>query len=156
MKPPRIHTDTPSSGYPSGALVEAELTNAIIGAFFDVYNELGHGFLESVYRKALQLELRSRGPAISPRSGDRGFYCTDPVGFFRADPLVERRVIVEVKAINALAEPAHKQLLNYLRATSIEVRLLLNFGPKPTFKRVVLTKPHSARRGRIPTFNPPR
>ena len=56
------------------------------------------------------------------------FYRTDPVGFFRADLIVERRVIVEVKAIHALAEPAHKQLLNYLRATSIEMGLLLNFG----------------------------
>src|SRR5262249_37759272 len=121
-------------------LTEAALTSAIIGAFYDVYNELGFGFSESVYVRALQVELKMRGIRSQREAPVEVVYRDEDVGFFRIDLLVDRRVIVEVKTISALAEPERKQVLNYLRATKTEVGLLLNFGPKARFMRLVFSK----------------
>jgi GxxExxY protein len=114
-----------------------ELTYKIIGVFFDVYNEMGHGFLESVYQKSLGLAfnvagLDARWPVAIPVS-----FRGHEVGHFEGDMLVEKSVLLELKAVRALDSSHHAQLLNYLRATEIEVGLLLNFGVKPEFKRLL-------------------
>ena len=114
----------------------AVLTQQIIGVFFDVYNELGYGFLESVYQRSLALALESAGLAVQGRVDIPVWFRGNRVGRFEGDLLVERSVLLELKATRAL-DPSHQaQLLNYLRATEIEVGLLLNFGPKPEFRRL--------------------
>ena len=115
----------------------SELTEAIIGTFYEVYNELGHGFLESVYENSMLIALRSKGFEALQQIAVPVHFRGILVGDFEADILVNRLVFLELKAVRAI-DPAHiAQLLNYLRATEIEVGLLLNFGPKPEFKRVV-------------------
>ena len=112
------------------------LTRNIIGVFYDVYNELGAGFLESVYQKSLALALESAGFKVCSRVDIPVWFRGQQVGQFEADLLVENCVLLELKAARAL-DPAHEaQLLNYLRATNIEVGLLLNFGPRPVIKRL--------------------
>ncbi len=114
----------------------SNVTEAIIGTFYEVYNELGHGFLESVYENALALALRERGLKLEQQVATTVFFRGRQVGHFYADLVVEGCVILELKAAKAM-EPAHfAQLMNYLKATEIEVGLLLNFGPKPEFKRL--------------------
>jgi GxxExxY protein len=145
MKPPRIHADTTSTETADAPLIDRELTEAIIGAFFEVCNELGYGFLESVYRRALLIALTARGLESESEAPIEVRFRGQPVGHFRADFVVAGRVIVEVKSIHALAEPEKKQLMNYLRATTSEVGLLLNFGPRPTFMRVVSSATYKRR-----------
>jgi GxxExxY protein len=112
-------------------------TDAILGAFYEVYNELGAGFLESVYEAAMAIVLSQMRIDVQ-RQAQVGVRFRDTViGSFRIDLLVGSRVAVEVKAAKTL-DPAHEaQLLNYLRATDLEVGLLLNFGARPEFKRLV-------------------
>ena len=114
----------------------SELTQTIIGVYYDVYNELGAGFLESVYQKSLALALESAGLAVCSRIDIPVWFRGQRVGQFEGDLLVEKCVLLELKAARALGSVHQAQLLNYLRATEIEVGLLLNFGPKPEFKRV--------------------
>jgi GxxExxY protein len=116
-------------------LIERELTKEIIGAFYACYNELGFGFLESVYRHALATELRARQLHASEEHPVRVLYRGVEVGFFRVDLLVNDRVIVEVKSTSVLGPTDKRQLLNYLRATRLEVGLLMHFGPEPRFYR---------------------
>jgi GxxExxY protein len=113
-----------------------ELTQKIIGVYYDVYNELGTGFLESVYQKSLALALESAGLSVCSRIDIPVWFRGHQVGQFEADLLVEKCVLLELKAARILGSAHQPQLLNYLRATNIEVGLLLNFGPKPEFKRV--------------------
>jgi len=118
----------------------AVLTQKIIGVFYEVYNELGTGFLESVYQKSLALALESAGLRVHSRI-DIPVWCRKhQVGHFEGDMLVENCVLLELKATRALDSTHQAQLLNYLRATEIEVGLLLNFGPKPEFKRMAFDK----------------
>ena len=114
----------------------AVLTQQIIGVFFDVYNELGTGFLESVYHKSLALALESAGLTVHSRVDIPVWFRGHQVGHFEGDLLVEKCVLLELKAARALDSSHQAQLLNYLRATGIEVGLLLNFGPKPEFRRL--------------------
>jgi|SRR6185369_3596402 len=114
----------------------AVLTQQIIGVFFDVYNELGTGFLESVYHKSLALALESAGLKVHSRVDIPVWFRGHQVGHFEGDLLVEKCVLLELKAARALDSAHQAQLLNYLRATGIEVGLLLNFGPKPEFRRL--------------------
>jgi GxxExxY protein len=114
-----------------------ELTERIIGLFYDVYNELGHGFLESVYEQALAIALAQAGTAVERQVSVLVWFRGQQVGDFRADMMVERKVLLELKAARTIDEAHEKQLLNYLRATDIEVGLLLNFGVKPQFRRLV-------------------
>jgi GxxExxY protein len=120
-------------------LLHHDLTGSIIGAFFDVYNELGAGFRELVYEGALTRHLESLGfrtqrqPTIVVRFREH------PIGNFRGDILVQDLVLLELKAVETLESAHEVQLLNCLRATSIEVGILLNFGPKPQFKRLIYT-----------------
>jgi GxxExxY protein len=114
------------------------ITERIIGVFFDVYNELGNGFLESVYVEALSVAFVQAGLLIGREIPLVVAFRGKTVGSFRADLLVNGLVIVEVKACSRL-QPVHEaQLLNYLRATDIEVGLVLNFGPRPPFRRFLL------------------
>ena len=114
----------------------SELTQSIIGTFYEVYNELGHGFLESVYENSLAKALREKGCEVHQQIAIPVWFRGTQVGDFDADIMVNHLVLLELKAVRAI-DPAHvAQLLNYLKATEIEVGLLLNFGPKPEFKRV--------------------
>ena len=107
-----------------------ELTGQIIGAAYEVYRELGSGFLEKVYETALVQELTARSAGVLPQAEIKVRYKGRSVGLFYADILVDGKVICEVKAAESLS-PAHEaQLLDYLKATGIKVGLLLNFGPK--------------------------
>lgn len=112
------------------------LTQQIIGVYYEVYNELGMGFLESVYQKSLALALDSAGLKVCSGIDIPVWFRGHRVGQFEGDLLVEQCVLLELKAARALSSAHLAQLLNYLRATDIEVGLLLNFGPKPEFKRV--------------------
>jgi len=113
-----------------------EITRSIIGIFYQVYNEMGYGFLEAVYTEALSLALRSEGMSIHRELPINVRFRGSVVGRFRADVVVNGKVLIEVKALPKL-EPVHgAQILNYLRATALEVGLLLNFGRRPQFKRL--------------------
>lgn len=115
-----------------------ELTYQIIGVFYDVYNELGHGFLESVYQRSLALALESSGLRVRAQVKIPVWFRGQRVGQFEGDLLVNDSVLLELKVANCLILSHTSQLLNYLRATEIEVGLLLNFGVKPEFKRLIL------------------
>jgi GxxExxY protein len=117
-------------------LKHRELTETIIGVFFEVYNELGHGFLESVYEKAFEVALTAKGLDVCCQIEVPVWFRGKRVGDFTADVLVERSVLLELKAARTLDSSHEAQLLNYLRATEIEVGLLSNFGIKPEFKRL--------------------
>jgi GxxExxY protein len=135
-------------------LFEEALTRRIIGAFYDVYNALGYGFLESVYKTALERELAERGLRVVREAGAEVRYKGVVVGVFRADLLVESRVVIELKACRRLERAHPAQLLNYLRATDLEVGLLLHFGPRPGFQRFIATKTHpGARKLRHPSVS---
>jgi len=121
------------------ALKHENLTGQIINAFYKVYNELGYGFLEKVYENALALELESVGLRVGRQQPIKVYYLGQQVGDYYADIEVEGLVIIELKCAEALCEAHEAQLLNYLKATDIEVGLLLNFGPKPTFRRKIFT-----------------
>lgn len=116
----------------------SDVTAKIIAAFYKVYNTLGWGFLEKVYHNALAIELKEQGLSATPKAQIKVYYQGIEVGEYFADFLVEGCVIVELKSVERLAEEHHAQLLNYLRATDIDIGLLLNFGRRPEVKRKVL------------------
>ncbi len=118
-------------------LLHKDLTDSIIKTFYDVYNELGYGFLERVYQNAMVYELSSRGFHVQPQKQIKVYYKDKEVGDYFADILVNDMVILELKAAEALVVEFEYQLLNYLRGTDVEVGLLLNFGKKPEFRRKV-------------------
>jgi GxxExxY protein len=120
------------------ALKHADVTDKILHAFFKkVYPKLGYGFLERVYENALALELRRVGLQVEQQARIEVYYDGVVLGEYFADLLVDGAVIVELKAIQRLGPEEEAQLLNYLRATPYEVGLLLNFGPRPDFRRKV-------------------
>jgi GxxExxY protein len=121
-----------------------ELTQSIIGAYYDVYNGLGYGFLEKVYENALAIELRRLGHDVRQQGQIEVYYAGQVVGAYYADLLVNDLVIVELKAANALGKEVEAQLMDYLKATRFEVGLLFNFGPEPKFVRKILD---NARKG---------
>ena len=118
-------------------LLHKELTDQILKAYYDVYNELGYGFLEKVYQNSLYLELTSRGFHVEAQKQIKVYYKRMEVGEYYADLMVNNLVILELKAAETIVQEFEWQLLNYLRATQIEVGLLLNFGKKPEFRRKV-------------------
>jgi GxxExxY protein len=133
----REKTMNPADYAERGSLKHGEITEKVIGVFCDVYNELGFGLPESVYHKAMLIALQRTGLAVESKVPLPVFFRGQPVGDFEADIIVERVVILELKAADEI-HPAHDaQLLNYLKASAAEVGLLLNFGPKPRFKRLV-------------------
>ena len=117
-------------------LKHSDITDKILYAFFKtVYPQLGYGFLEKVYENALALSLRQMGLKVEQQARILVYFANEMVGEYYADLLVEDCVIVELKAAQSLNREHEAQLLNYLRATPYEVGLLLNFGPKPEFRR---------------------
>ncbi len=113
------------------------LTEKIIKIFYKAYNNLGYGFLEKVYENAMMIEFKRIGIPVVSQFAIKVVYESEVIGEYFADILVDNKVIVEIKAAKSLAVENEAQLLNYLKATDIEVGLLLNFGPKPDFKRKV-------------------
>ena len=113
----------------------SEITEKIIKAFYKVYNTLGYGFLEKVYVNSLLIELRSMGLSVKKQAQIKVYYEDIEVGEY----FVEECVILELKALESLCEEHEFQLINYLKATEIEVGLLLNFGKKPEFKRKIFS-----------------
>ncbi|MBG6061944.1 GxxExxY protein [Flavobacterium sp. CG_9.1] len=120
-----------------GTILHEELTKSIIKIFFDVYNELGYGFLERVYQNALYFELKANGFDVEAQKRIKVYYKEIEVGDYYADIIVNDLVILELKAQEYMVEANEFQLINYLKATNCEVGLLLNFGKKPEFIRKV-------------------
>ncbi len=117
----------------------SDLTDKIIKAFYKVYNILGYGFLEKVYENALFIELNEMGLYVEKQRSITVYYEGAEIGEYYADLIVENSVIIELKAAESLCEEHEFQLINYLKATEIEVGLLLNFGKKPELKRKVFS-----------------
>jgi GxxExxY protein len=130
----------------------AALTAQIIGAFYEVYNALGAGFREVVYQRALSLALTHRGLRAEQEVPVDVWFRGQRVGRFRADLVVADAVLLELKALPALTPGHEAQILNALRSTHLEVGLLLNFGPTPQIKRLIMTSTRAARS--LPSANP--
>jgi len=120
-------------------MLYSELTEKIIKAFYTVYNKLGYGFLEKVYENALVIELKKLGLNILQQQKIMVKYNGSNVGEYFADLVINKVIIIELKAAEGLVEEHKNQLINYLKATDKEVGLLLNFGKKPQVKRVIFT-----------------
>lgn len=118
-------------------IFEKELTGKIIKAFYNVYNILGYGFLEKVYERAMVIELSKFNLKCERQKPITVLYAEEEVGEYFADILVEKRIIVELKAVENLIKKHETQLYNYLKATDVEVGLVLNFGEEAKFKRMV-------------------
>ncbi len=116
-----------------------DLSSEIIKCFYKVYNTLGFGFLEKVYENALKLELEKTGFFVIRQMPIKVYYDEQIVGDYYADLVVEGKIILELKATETLCEEHEFQLINYLKATDIEVGLLLNFGKKPEVRRKIFT-----------------
>ncbi|MCU0443827.1 MAG: GxxExxY protein [Microscillaceae bacterium] len=120
-------------------LLHKEITDKVLKIFYQVYNELGFGFLERVYQNAMYYELKAQGLTCETEKAIKVYYKNLLVGEYRADIVIENKVILELKASEVLVYENELQLINYLKATEIEVGLLLNFGQKPEFKRKIFT-----------------
>ena len=120
-------------------LLHRNITEAILKVYYEVYNELGSGFLEKVYQNAMYFELKERGYQVEAQKQIKVYFKKQLVGEYFSDLLVEDKVIVELKATEVLMNVHMAQIMNYLKATEIEVGLLLNFGEEPEFKRVIYT-----------------
>lgn len=121
------------------ALLHGALSDSVLAAFYEAYRHLGDGMLEKHCASALEDELRTRGHEVGREVSVGVWYKGRLLGTQRLDMIVDGKLVIEVKSMDALHPSAHRQLLNYLRVTMLEVGLPLNFGPKPTFKRVVFT-----------------
>jgi len=121
-------------------LIERDLSEKVIGAFYEVYNALGFGFLEAAYRKAMAVHLTSRGIVVAQEVPFELTHLGVPIGHYRADLIVEQRIVVEAKTGSTLDAFAAAQVINYLKVSGLSVGLILHFGPKPSFKRVVATR----------------
>lgn len=111
-------------------ILHEEITGSILKLFYEVYNELGYGFLEKVYHNALFNELKNNGFEVETQKKIKVFYKDIAVGEYYADLMVNNKVILELKATEFISEAHEFQLINYLKSTNIEVGLLLNFGKK--------------------------
>ena len=125
-----------------GDLLHKNLSDTILKIYVEVYNELGYGFLENVYQNATYLELKSQGYKVEAQKQIKVYYKSQLVGDYFADLLIEDSIIIiiiELKACGCLLDEHKAQLLNYLKATDVEIGLLLNFGTTPEFKRSIYT-----------------
>jgi GxxExxY protein len=120
-------------------LLHKEITGIILKGFYNVYNTLGYGFLEKVYENAMFIELTKLGLNVQKQVPINVFYGEQLVGEYYADLVVEKAIIIELKAAENLSEAHEFQLINYLKATEMEIGLLLNFGKRPEFKRKIFT-----------------
>ena len=121
-------------------LIHKEITDKILKSFYTVYDELGYGFLEKIYENALLLELSDAGLKCERQKPIKVYYKEQLIGEYFADIVVENKVILEIKAAESIAKEHEYQLINYLKATNVEIGLVLNFGKKPEFKRKINTK----------------
>ncbi|MEO7996014.1 MAG: GxxExxY protein [Gemmatimonadaceae bacterium] len=119
-------------------LVHGEITNKIIRAFYDVYDELTPGIPESAFHKAMQIALRDLGVKFETEVDLSVYFRGELVGKYRADLIVEGKVIVEIKTAPRIVEAHINQLFGYLKISQLQVGLLLNFGPEPKFERYFL------------------
>ncbi len=133
----RIATSIPRMHADANGLKHGELTEKLIGIFFSIHNELGHGFLESVYEQAFSVVLAENNICYERQMAVPVWFHGKQIGEFRADLLVDRKVLIELKTGRDIEPAWEKQLLNYLRATDVEVGLLFNFGPNAQFRRYV-------------------
>jgi GxxExxY protein len=129
-----VSSDVTSKSYP-----HRDLTRNVIGAFYEVYNALGSGFREIVYKRALTIALTNRGMEAECEVATTVFFREHPVGNFRADIVVNRMILLELKALPQLELSHTAQLINALRASGLEIGLLLNFGPRPQIKRMIVS-----------------
>jgi GxxExxY protein len=120
-------------------LLHKSITDAILKVYYEVYNELGYGFLEKVYQNAMYFELKSLRYKVEPQKQINVYFKKQLVGEYYSDLLVEDKVIVELKATELIMNVHVAQIMNYLKATPIEVGMLLNFGEEPEFKRLIYT-----------------
>jgi len=120
-------------------LLHKSITDSILKVYYEVYNELGSGFLEKVYQNAMYFELIARGYKVEAQKQIKVYFKKQLVGEYIADLFVENKVIVELKACELLMNVHVAQTMNYLKATEIEVGLLLNFGEEPEFRRFIYT-----------------
>jgi GxxExxY protein len=120
-------------------LLHKNITDIILKSYYKVFNNLGYGFLEKVYENALFYELKKQGLVCEKQKPIKVYYDEIQVGEYYADIIVNECIIIELKAAESLAEEHEFQLINYLKATDIEVGLLLNFGKNPQFKRKIFT-----------------
>ncbi len=120
-------------------IIEKELTEQIIKVYYDVYNELGYGFLEKVYQNAMYIELKQRGFFVEAQKQIKVKYKEFEVGEYYADLVVNEKIIIELKAAEYVVKEFEAQLLNYLRGTEIELGLLFNFGKKPEYIRKIFS-----------------
>ena len=120
-------------------LLHKDTTDIILKSFYKVYNNLGYGFLEKVYENALLYELRNQGLDCEKQKPIKVYYEQIQVGEYYADIIVNECIILELKAAESIVEEHEFQLINYLKATEIEIGLLLNFGKNPEFKRKIFT-----------------
>lgn len=111
-------------------------TEKIIGVFYEVYNELGFGFLESVYREAMRIALMEAGFLVACEVPVPVRFRGQLVGVFRADLVVDEAVILELKTADSISKAHEAQVLHYLRASEMEIGLVMNFGPEARFRRV--------------------
>ena len=126
----------------SPSLIESELTRSIIGAFYDVYNGLGFGFVEHPYVLALERELARRGHQVAREVRVAVHYRGDFLCHQRLDMVVDGKIVVEARSTYKLHETAPRQVYSYLKATRLEIGLLLHFGPKPSFFRLISRNRH--------------
>lgn len=127
-------------------LQHEELTNKIIKIFYEVYNQLGYGFLEKVYQNAMYFELKNRGFKVEAQKRISVYYKENIFGEYFADLIVEDLIILESKSAEYIVKDFENQILNYLRGNDCEVGLLLNFGKKPEFKRKIFENKRKARK----------
>ena len=132
MKTNYSNTPTPGS---RPELVEKDLSGVIVGRFFDVYNELGYGFVEPIYARGLDIALREEGLRVDREYPIAVTFRGQQIGFHRIDMLVEQRIVVELKSTERLAETARRQLRSYVTALGLDLGMLLHFGPTPKFYR---------------------
>lgn len=135
-----------------GAYRLADVTRKLLNAFFDVYHELGSGFLEPVYANALAVALTHEGVAFRREVSVPVYFRGVLVGSYRADFLVAGEIIVELKASNGIDQTHVAQVINYLCGSSLELGYLFNFGPKPSFKRLIMS---NVRKKRLRPLRPP-
>jgi GxxExxY protein len=137
-----------------GELIYERLTHSVIGTFFDVYNTLGFGFLESVYSAALERELRDRGHDVGREVYVPVFYRGEAIARQRLDIVVDRKLVVEIKSTYELHGAAPRQVYNYLRGTRLRLGLILHFGPTSKFYRIFCDRPSTSSQRLIYPHNP--
>ena len=128
-------------------LLHYDLTERIIGIFYDVYNEIGSGFLERVVHVAMVIALRSAGLTVLERPSYPVFFRGEIIGEFFPDVVVDDVVLVEIKSRSTVVKQDDAQVINYLRVSPLEVALIFNFGPKPQVLRRVLSSERKTHRG---------